>query len=76
MKETEKNQLSAFYDQNKSATRVNFIKFWLMPFVFFNLLGFPVYDVVGNYITTFSSFAALSFYIFYGFFRLVPNATD
>ena len=44
-----------------------------MPFVFFALLGFPTLGGVGNYVSMLSSFSGLAFFIFCGFFTLVPN---
>lgn len=66
-------KLSDFYNNNSVSERVNYVKFWLMPFVFFALLGFPISGVIGSYVTALSNFAALSFFIFCGFFVLAPN---
>lgn len=73
MTDTTQYKLSAFFDDGNIADKVNFIKFWLMPFVFFALLGFPVSGVIGSYVTALSNFAALSFFIFCGFFVLAPH---
>ena len=66
-------KISEFYDGKKRATNIDLAKFALMPFVFFALLGFPSLWGVGDYISAFSNFAALSFFIFCGFFTLTPN---
>lgn len=73
MTETNNYKLSNFYDEDNAASRVDLIKFCLMPFVFFALLGFPISGIIGNYVIDFSNFAALSFFIFCGFFTLAPN---
>lgn len=68
----DENRLSDFYNDEKvrSAT-VDKLKLWLMPFVFFTLLGFPT--SYGGYVTTFSNFTAQAFFILCGFFNLAPN---
>ena len=73
MTKTDNYKLSDFYNEHHFAGRVDFTRFWLMAFVFLNLFGFPISITVDAYVKSFSSFAALSFFIFYGFFRLVPN---
>lgn len=73
MTKTDNYKLSDFYNEHHFAGRVDLTKFWLMPFVFFNLFGFPVSGIINAYVQALSNFAALSFFIFYGFFRLVPN---
>lgn len=69
----EKPKLSEFYNSKKISNHVNVVKFLLMPFVFFALLGFPIAGTVGDYISSISNFAALAFFIFCGFFTMVPD---
>ena len=69
----EKLKLSEFYNSRKISNHVNVVKFLLMPFVFLALLGFSIAGTVGVYISSISNFAALSFFIFCGFFTLVPD---
>ncbi len=77
--ESTKTLPSEFYKEERFSTHVNLMKFLLMPFVFFALfgflVGFPVARVqtVGNYVSAISNFAALAFFIFCGFFTLVPE---
>ena len=66
-------KLSELYNSNYFAPNVELFKFLLMPFVFVALLGFPLFNTVGNYISSISNFAALSFFIFCGFFTMVPD---
>ena len=66
-------KLSEFYNKSKVSCHVDLVKFLLMPFVFFALLGFPVSGTIGDYISSISNFAALSFFTFCGFFTLAPN---
>ena len=73
MTEYEEPKISEFYDGRKRATNIDLAKLALMPFVFFALLGFPSLWGVGNYVSAFSNFAALSFFIFCGFFTLPPD---
>lgn len=84
MNESEPLTLSTFYDENGRSGMVDFIKFLLMPFVFFGLLGFPVLSflegrgllistVVSNYVNAISGFAGLAFFTLCGFFVLVPD---
>ena len=49
------------------------LKFLMMPFVFFVLVGFPT--PIGNTVATFSNFVPMVFFILYGFFNLVPDQT-
>ena len=65
--------LSEFYNSRKISNNVNVVKFLLMPFVFFALLGFPIAGTVGDYISSISNFAALAFFIFCGFFTMAPD---
>lgn len=68
----EENRLSDFYEQEKSrSVTVDILKFWLMPFVFFVLLGFPTR--YGGYVSTLSNFTAQAFFILCGFLNLVPD---
>ena len=68
----EERTLSEFYsDKNTVSVSVNKLKFWLMPFVYFALLGFPTR--YGSYVTFFSNFAAPAFFILCGFFNLTPD---
>ena len=69
-------RLSTFYNRNKFAGRVDRMKFILMPFVFFAVLGFPMDNVIGEYVSAICNFAALSFFIFCGFFTLVPDKKE
>ena len=70
---TETPKLSEFYDGNNRAGSVERIKFWLMPFVFFALLGFPITGVFGKYVVALSNFTGLAFFLFCGFFTLTPD---
>ena len=66
-------RLSDFYNGKSVAGHVDRIKFLLMPFVFFALLGVPISGIAGNYINTISSFSGLAFFVFCGFFVLAPD---
>ena len=69
----EELKLSEFYDNGFFAGHVDRVRFWLMPFVFIALLGVPISGIVGNYVSSISNFAALSFFIFCGFFTMAPD---
>ena len=71
--EVKNTTLSDFYDKNKYSGLADLIKFCLMPFVFFAILGFPTFGGVGNYVSALSNFASLSFFILCGFFTLTPD---
>ena len=66
-------KLSSFYDDRKKNyhSRTDILKFLLMPFAFFVILGFP--GKYGGYISTYSNFVAQVFFILFGFFTLVPD---
>ena len=69
----EEMKLSEFYSDKKAVSvSVNKLKFWLMPFVFFALLGFPTR--YGGYVMFFSNFAAPAFFILCGFLNLTPDS--
>ena len=74
--EEKEYKLSDFYNENKFAGRVGRIKFLLIPFVFFALIGFPISGIAGNYVTAISNFAGLAFFVFCGFFTLAPNKEE
>ena len=68
----EEIKLSEFYgDEKKRSLTIDKLKFWLMPFVFFTLLGFPTR--FGSYVSTLSNFAAPAFFILCGFLNLAPD---
>ncbi len=69
----EKLKLSEFYNGDGRAGFVNATRLFLMPFVFIALLGIPIPGILGNYIRAISNFAALSFFVYCGFFTLVEN---
>lgn len=66
-------KLSEFYsDESKNYhSSTDILRFLLIPFVFFVLLGFP--GKYGGYISIYSNFVAQAFFILYGFFTLVPD---
>ncbi len=64
---------SEFYNEGLHSTSVSFAKLFLMPFVFFAMLGFPT--AYGGYVSAVSGFAAAAFFIFCGFFTLAPDQT-
>ncbi|MBR6918388.1 MAG: acyltransferase family protein [Clostridia bacterium] len=66
-------KLSEFYEDTKNDyhSRTDLLKFLLMPFAFFVILGFP--GKFGSYVATYSNFVAQVFFILYGFFTLVPD---
>ncbi len=64
-------KLSEFYDNEGFALSADLLKFFLMPFVFFALLGFP--GTYGKYVSVCSNFAASAFFILSGFFTLMPD---
>ena len=66
-------KLSSFYDDRSKNyhSRTDILKFLLIPFVFFVLLGFP--GKYGGYISTYSNFVPQVFFILFGFFTLVPD---
>ena len=66
-------KLSEFYDQKRFAGRLRLMQLFMMPFVYFLMLGFPVPGVVGTYVGLLSNFAVLAFFIFCGFFTLLPD---
>ena len=68
----EELKLSDYYNDGHRAYRANMLKFLLMPFVFFAILGFPTR--YGGYVSTLSNFAAPSFFILCGFFNLPPQS--
>lgn len=66
-------KLSEFYSNEKlRSVSVDKLKFWLMPFVYFTLLGFPTR--FGGYVSILSNFAAPAFFILCGFLNLVPDS--
>lgn len=68
----EENRLSDFYANEKArSVTIDKLKFWLMPFVFFVLLGFPTR--YGGYVSFYSNFTAQAFFILCGFLNLVPD---
>ena len=84
MNESSQQKLSTFYDEGNISPLVNLVKFLLMPFVFFGLLGFPVLSflegrgltistIISNYVNAISGFAGLAFFTLCGFFVLVPD---
>ena len=73
MKNPENSGLSTFYNENGQSGMVDLIKFLLMPFVFFSLLGAPIPGIVGNYVNAISGFASLAFFTLCGFFVLIPE---
>ena len=68
-------KLSEFYNDkgNNYHSRTDILKFALIPFMFFVILGFP--GKYGGYISTYSNFVAQAFFIMFGFFTLVPDET-
>lgn len=73
LKKPDEAELVDFYEKDRFSRNVSLMKFFLMPFVFVALLGFPAPGIVGNYVNLLSHFAALAFFIFCGFFVLVPD---
>ena len=64
-------ELTEFYAKDKYTRSADLLKFFLMPFVFIVLLGFP--GKYGSYVAFYSNFATPAFFILCGFFTLVPD---
>ena len=66
-------KLSSFYDETKeySHSRADLLKFCLIPFMFFLVLGFP--GRYGGYISQYCNFVFQTYFILFGFFTLVPD---
>lgn len=66
-----KTDFNSLYTEKYHSKSADVLKFWLMPFVFFVLFGFPT--KYGSYISTLSNFAAPAFFILSGFFILTTD---